>query len=113
MVVSVNGNGIDNDENKTYPSVADIQKNIPYAVYNGNKAGGVFSPPDEETTNYIVLSGKVILNPIMRQTNTYTNLHNKEWKSGLPIEIKENEIYVWLQTVPSRNNGDGRYYTRQ
>ena len=113
LVVSVNGNGIDNDENKTYPSVADIQKNIPYAVYNGNKAGGVFSPPDEETTNYIVLSGKVILNPIMRQTNTYTNLHNKEWKSGFPIEIKENEIYVWHQTVPSRNNGDGRYYTRQ
>ena len=113
LVVSVNGNGIDNDENKTYPSVADIQKNIPYAVYNGNKAGGVFSPPDEETTNYIVLSGKVILNPIMRQTNTYTNLHNKEWKSGLPIEIKENGIYVWHQTVPSRNNGDGRYYTRQ
>ena len=112
LVVSVNGNGIDNDENKTYPSVADIQKNIPYAVYNGNKAGGVFSPPDEETTNYIVLSGKVILNPIMRQTNTYTNLHNKEWKS-VPIEIKENEIYVWHQTVPSRNNDDGRYYTRQ
>ena len=101
LVVSVNGNGIDNDENKTYPSVADIQKNIPYAVYNGNKAGGVFSPPDEETTNYIVLSGKVILNPIMRQTDTYTNLHNKEWKS------------VWHHTVPSRNNGDGRYYTRQ
>lgn len=114
LVVSVNGNGIDNDENKTYPSVADIQKNIPYAIYNGNKAGGVFSPPDEETTNYIVLSGKVILNPIMRQTNTYTNLHNKEWKSSLPIGgIKENEIYVWHQTVPSRNNGDGRYYTRQ
>lgn len=113
LVVSVNGNGIDNDENKTYPSVADIQKNIPYAVYTGNKAGGVFSPPDEETTNYIVLSGKVILNPIMRQTNTYTNLHNKEWHGGLPMGLKENEIYVWHQTVPSRNNGDGRYYTRQ
>lgn len=113
LVVSVNGNGIDNDENKTYPSVADIQKNIPYAVYTGNKAGGVFSPSDEETTNYIVLSGKVILNPIMRQTNTYTNLHNKEWHGGLPIGLKKNEIYVWHQTVPSRNNGDGRYYTRQ
>ena len=113
LVVSVNGNGIDNDENKTYPSVADIQKNIPYAVYTGNKAGGVFSPSDEKTTNYIVLSGKVILNPIMRQTNTYTNLHNKEWHGGLPIGLKENEIYVWHQTVPSRNNGDGRYYTRQ
>lgn len=113
LVVSVNGNGVDNDENKTYPSVADIQKNIPYAVYTGNKAGGVFSPSDDKTTNYIVLSGKVILNPIMRQTNTYTNLHNKEWRSGLPMGLKENEIYVWHQTVPSRNNGDGRYYTRQ
>ena len=113
LAVSVNGNGIDNDENKTYPSVADIQKNIPYAVYTGNKAGGVFSPSDDKTTNYIVLSGKVILNPIMRQTNTYTNLHNKEWHSGLPMGLKENEIYVWHQTVPSRNNGDGRYYTRQ
>lgn len=113
LAVSVNGNGIDNDENKTYPSVADIQKNIPYAVYTGNKAGGVFSPSDDKTTNYIVLSGKVILNPIMRQTNTYTNLHNKEWHGGLPIGLKENEIYVWHQTVPSRNNGDGRYYTRQ
>lgn len=113
LAVSVNGNGIDNDENKTYPSVADIQKNIPYAVYTGNKAGGVFSPSDEKTTNYIVLSGKVILNPIMRQTNTYTNLHNKEWHGGLLMGLKENEIYVRHQTVPSRNNGDGRYYTRR
>lgn len=112
LVVSVNGNGVDNDENKTYPSVADIQKNIPYAVYTGNKSGGVFSPPDEETTNYIVLSGKVILNPIMRRTNTYTNLHNKEWTMW-PQNIEKGMIYVWHQTVPSRNNGDGRYYTRQ
>lgn len=112
LVVSVNGNGVDNDENKTYPSVADIQKNIPYAVYTGNKSGGVFSPPDEETTNYIVLSGKVILNPIMRRTNTYTNLHNKEWTMW-PQNIENGMIYVWHQTVPSRNNGDGRYYTRQ
>lgn len=112
LVVSVNGNGVDNDENKTYPSVADIQKNIPYAVYTGNKSGGVFSPPDEETTNYIVLSGKVILNPIIRRTNTYTNLHNKEWTMW-PQNIEKGMIYVWRQTVPSRNNGDGRYYTRQ
>ena len=112
LVVSVNGNCIDNDENKTYPSVADIQKNIPYAVYNGNKAGGVFSPSDEKTTNYIVLSGKVILNPIMKQTNTYTLLHNKKWVVWMP-DVNQDVNWVWHQTVPSRNNGDGRYYTRQ
>ena len=112
LVVSVNGNGVDNDENKTYPSVADIHKNIPYAVYNGNKAGGVFSPSDEKTTNYIVLSGKVILNPIMKQTNTYTLLHNKKWVVWMP-EVNQDVNWVWHQTVPSRTNGDGRYYTRQ
>lgn len=112
LVVSVNGNGVDNNENKTYPSVADIQKNIPYAVYTGNKAGGVFSPSDDKTTNYIVLSGKVILNPIMKQTNTYTNLHNKAWTTW-PPDMEKGMIYVWHQTVPSRNNGDGRYYARQ
>lgn len=112
LVVSVNGNCIDNDENKTYPSVADIQKNIPYAVYTGNKAGGVFSPSDEKTTNYIVLSGKVILNPIMKQTNTYTLLHNKKWVVWMP-DVNQDVNWVWHQTVPSRNNGDGRYYTRQ
>ena len=112
LVVSVNGNCIDNDENKTYPSVADIQKNIPYAVYTGNKAGGVFSPSDEKTTNYIVLSGKVILNPIMKQTNTYTLLHNKKWVVWMP-NVNQDVNWVWHQTVPSRNNGDGRYYTRQ
>ena len=112
LVVSVNGNCIDNDENKTYPSVADIQKNIPYAVYTGNKAGEVFSPSDEKTTNYIVLSGKVILNPIMKQTNTYTLLHNKKWVVWMP-DVNQDVNWVWHQTVPSRNNGDGRYYTRQ
>ena len=112
LVVSVNGNEVDNDESKTYPSAADIQKNIPYAIYTGNSAGGVFSPSDDETTNYIVFSGKVILNPIMKRTAAYTTLHNKEWTSW-PPEVNQGKIYVWHQTVPSRNNGDGRYYTRQ
>lgn len=103
LAVSVNGNEVDNDENKTYPSVSDIQKNIPYAVYNGNSAGGVFSPSDESTTNYIVFSGKVILNPVMNRTGAYTDLHNKEWGN----------LEYWHATVPSRTNGDGRYYTRK
>lgn len=106
LVVSVNGNGVDNDENKTYPSVADIQKNIPYAVYTGNKAGGVFSPSDDKTTNYIVLSGKVILNPIMAVTGNFSAMREKMGTTPPPM-------YFWHKTVPSRNNGDGRYYTRQ
>lgn len=119
LVVSVNGNGVDNDENKTYPSVADIQKNIPYAVYTGNKAGGVFSPSDDKTTNYIVLSGKVILNPIMAVTGNFSAMREKMGNrppyqgSGGGGGTTPPPMYFWHKTVPSRNNGDGRYYTRQ
>lgn len=119
LVVSVNGNGIDNDENKTYPSVADIQKNIPYAIYTGNKAGGVFSSSDDKTTNYIVLSGKVILNPIMAVTGNFSAMRKKMGDrppyqgSGGGGGTTPPPMYFWHQTVPSRNNGDGRYYTRQ
>lgn len=107
LVVSVNGNGIDNDENNTYPSVSEIKSHIPYAVYKGNTTGGVFSPSDDTTTNYIVLSGNVILNPIMSVTDTYKNLHDTQDWSGEPLP-------KWYRkTVPSRTNDGGRYYTQQ
>ena len=107
LAVSVNGNGIDNDEERTRPSVDDLKASIPVAVYTGNTAGGVFSPADNETTNYIVLSGKVILNPVMDMTDTYKNLHNASPEDWLQF------FGWWHHTVPSRDNGDGRYYTRK
>lgn len=107
LVVSVNGNEVDNDETKTYPGEADIKANIPYAVYTGNSAGGVFSPSDEGTTNYIVLSGKVILNPIMKTTGKFSEMRKDMGsKKGLIPAY-------WINTVPSRNNKKGRYYTRR
>ena len=107
LVVSVNGNEVDNDETKTYPGEADIKANIPYAVYTGNSAGGVFSPSDDGTTNYIVLSGKVILNPIMKTTGKFSEMRKDmgSKKGIIPA--------YWINTVPSRNNKKGRYYTRR
>lgn len=57
LAVSVNGDL----QNK--PTDSDLRAAAPVAVYTGNKTGGVFSPSDDQTTNYIVLSGSVILNP--------------------------------------------------
>lgn len=101
LVVSVNGN-CDDKEATTYPNANSLKADIPRAVYNGSMTGGVFSPTDEGTTNYIVLSGKLVLNPVMKLTDTYAQIHYSSM------------IYAWWhKTVPSRNNGDGRYYTQQ
>lgn len=57
LVISVNGNGKDG-ESEFYPNDSDLLEAIPCAEYVGNEVGGVFSPSDENTTNYIVISGK-------------------------------------------------------
>ena len=110
LVVSVNGN-CDDKEATTYPNTNSLKAGIPRAVYNGSMTGGVFSPTDEGTTNYIVLSGKLVLNPVMALTDTYKAIYNYDggkW-GGLFTGIGK-----WSGvTVPSRNNGDGRYYTQQ
>lgn len=118
LVVSVNGNA-NNDESQARPNADTIKQNIPYAVYNGNSAGGVFSPSDEDTTNYIVLSGKLILNPIMATTGNFSAMR-KEMGDRPPYQgsgggggTTPPPMYFWHKTVPSRNNGDGRYYTRR
>ena len=110
LVVSVNGN-CDDKEATTYPNTNSLKAGIPRAVYNGSMTGGVFSPTDEGTTNYIVLSGKLVLNPVMALTDTYKAIYNYD---GGKWGTLFTGIGKWSGvTVPSRNNGDGRYYTQQ
>lgn len=110
LVVSVNGN-CDDKEATTYPNTNSLKAGIPRAVYNGSMTGGVFSPTDEGTTNYIVLSGKLVLNPVMALTDTYKAIYNYD---GGKWGNLFTGIGKWSgMTVPSRNNGDGRYYTQQ
>lgn len=112
LVMSVGGNEKDG-EYDSYPTEESIKKNIPYAVYNGNTAGGTFSPSDDKTTNYIVLSGKIILNPVMHVTGTFKNLRERMGQqaggdqTGLPLPP------YFTNFVPSRTNKNGRYYTRR
>lgn len=72
LVVSVNGNLID-DEATTYPQPDDLRRAAPVATWDGNAAGGIYSPSDDETKNYIVISGSIILNPVLLQTVNYLN----------------------------------------
>ena len=102
LVVSVNGN-CDDKEETTYPNADSLKAGMPRAVYNGSMTGGVFSPTDEGTTNYIVLSGKLVLNPVMALSDTYQTIYNYDGGGG---------VDKWLEMlVPSRDKG--RYYTQQ
>lgn len=106
LVVSVNGNG-DDTEAGAYPTEATLSDNAPRAVYTGNTTGGVFSPSDDGTTNYIVLSGSIVLNPLMKFTCSYKSASTASNSLAL-LQASD-----YIGTVPSRDNGDGRFYTHQ
>ena len=59
LVIAINGNRTDNVDT-CYPSEEDIQNAAPIATYTGGLAGGFLSPTDNETVNYLVISGKFI-----------------------------------------------------
>ena len=106
LVISVNGNGKDK-EDECQPFDSTIKRAIPCAEYVGNEVGGVFSPSDDYTTNYIVISGHMIMNPLMPVTDTYSRL-----LKNLP---NQDDSYLvppyWHQTVADRTGA--RYYTRK
>lgn len=106
LFISVNGNE-DDTENGHSPSDATLQARTNVIEYVGNSSGGVYSPTDDATTNYLVFSGKVLLQPIQKETDTFANVKTNidKYIGVVP--------YYWHKTVPSDNNGDGRYYTRK
>ncbi len=113
LVVSVNGN-CDDGEYTHRPQPGDIESNIPYAEYHGRITGGVFSPADEDTTNYIVISGSIALNPVMGATDTYAAL-KKAVDDGEYGRVtgQGGQRRWWHETVPTNRHRDGRYYTRK
>ena len=100
LFISINGNGDDTETNHS-PSDQTLQNRSGMIEYIGNSSGGVFSPTDDVTTNYLVFSGKLCLMPIQKETDKFSTLLNYDKGS------------YWHKTVPSDNNGDGRYYTRK
>lgn len=117
LCISLNGQHTDSSESSSspgclthYPDTADLEalSNEPIMEYLGSNSGGVFSPTDDATTNYIVFSGKLCFMPIQQQTDIYSRL-TKVASSGLTTF----RSFYWHKTVPSDNNDDGRYYARK
>lgn len=114
LVVSVNGYNShykwDNPDASAVqrtgvPTEATLQTSIPVAIYTGAVSGGNYSPSDEGTTNYIVISGSLVLNPRAGVTRCYGEL--------MALDREDRHRSIWHDTTYSRNNDDGRYNTRR
>lgn len=127
LYISINGNENDTVEGH-FPSDKFLRDNAGIIEYTG-KSGGVFSPVDDDTTNYLVFSGKLLLQPICYESSAEyarrlscfddilkhgakCTIHKKAVVPDYKGDIKEKERKE-RNTVKSDNNIDGRYYTRK
>lgn len=101
LVISVNGNG-KQGQGKRYPDKATIKSHLPACEYVGSSSGGVYSPTDPLITNYILISGKMKLNPLRPMTDTEANLREYFTEEhslldrgylGQTVEYKDGQMY--------------------
>lgn len=78
--------------------VERMKKNRPCAVYEGTEAAGAFSPSDEAITNYIVLSGKITLNPV---TPEYAHLPDVRQNMERHPSWSDEEKFLFVHPMPS------------
>ena len=134
LVISIGGNENDTAEGHK-PSDNDLRDCTPLFEYVGNKSGGVFSPPDSETTNYLVFSGSLLMQPILYESgvgrasrvSSYDQIlkhgarktQGKEYKAVVPFNDPPRKDNVFdlrrldSNLVKSDGNEEGRYYTRK
>lgn len=109
LAIAVNGNGKDM-QTETYPTESSLLDAAPLAEYIGQISGGVFSPGDDETTNYIVFSGTMVLNPLFKQV---IEPQKVPWISGKWENLEDNPDNPILGTafkVPAKDYENGRLY---
>lgn len=159
LAISLNGNKADNANH--IPTEDQVRRRTPLAEYISPHSASVFSPVDDLTTNYLLITGKMCFIPIQQETAPYRQCKsaadgdtsaNGHWEypplyrwvypddpeqgegsyepwldedgnqmldyDADPVFVRDSEDDIvwndlWHDTVPSDNNGDGRYYTRK
>lgn len=101
-----------------------IQNNVPICTCNLANVTNLV-PIDGYTKNYIVFSGKILLNPLQEKTgsnwkghSTYTNHYYRTTNIFGTTKyqmLNEEWPYLsnWHHTVPHPQNGDGAYYQQR
>lgn len=103
LVVSVNGNG-DLTESGSYPQADDIKAAMPVAEYTGGSS--VNLTPGKDYTNYIVISGKIVMSRLQSYCPFPT-----AYAAAAGSSLK-NTFAFNGGSVESKNNSQGRYLTR-
>ena len=127
LVISVNGNE-DDGENTHSPSDATLQNAAPIIEYTGN-CGGVFSPPDDDTINYLVFSGKLLMQTIQYETTVSKYTANRNNNYDLIVqaggaqksdheyarvpEFVRDQSQVTMDSNMVRTKDNQMYYTRK
>ena len=134
LYISVNGNEWDTT-GQTAPTEATIYEHRNMCEFISNVAGGSFSPTDDETTNYLVFSGKLLLQPIVYESTTAyaaRGNHFEEVRTNgvykteggthnakaplydmTPTEYENLPYLAKSNLAKSENNDEGRYYSRK
>ena len=119
--ISVNGNGQD-DPRQCQPTPLELEQHQPMIEYLGGSAGSTYSPSDDNTTNYLVFSGKIQLQPILNYRSNYSSLYALAQDSvNNPSNYMQDLMSIAFSAdVPSDKEVDdshadekGRLYTRK
>ena len=131
LYISVNGNEVSTEGSQS-PSDTDIYNHKGMIEYTSNTGGLIFSPSDDKTTNYLVFSGKIVLQPIAYESSRTNADRNNNYQAikthsarktegATAIVPNYNESIVPTNIlvpfannlVSSDGNDEGRYYTRK
>lgn len=113
LYISVNGNMNDSNTD-ALPNPQQLEDHAPMLEYTGTQSGSTYSPPDDETTNYLVFSGKLTLQALQADTGLYYDMYNDALtmsdSSFYWMYVNYNVDFWHNERYPDYA---GRYYTRK
>ena len=108
LAISLNGNKADNANH--VPTEDQVRRRTPLAEYISPHSASVFSPVDDLTTNYLLITGKMCFIPIQAETAPY-----RQCASAASGDTSANghweypPVYVWVVPDDPEEQGMGEW----
>ena len=108
LAISLNGNKADNANH--VPTEDQVRRRTPLAEYISPHSASVFSPVDDLTTNYLLITGKMCFIPIQQET-----AHYRQCASAASGDTSANghweypPVYVWVVPDDPEEQGMGEW----